>query len=167
MLKAKAKRANKVESPAEDSKGEPQANATVPTTPRPKPKAQPKSSAQPVPMILPPKAEAKPPEQKKGGKGNGKGKRGRSESRPERCEQQCIYFFWGSCKRGDQCRYEHQVGDAGQPVPVAPEIIQRFDDAVKRYGATRAQAKPKPAPRGGVSSSMIILSQMTGNVELC
>ena len=49
------------------------------------------------------------------------------------------------------------MGDDGQPVPVAPEIIQRFDDAVKRYGETRAQAKPKPAPRGGVSSSMIIL----------
>ena len=27
----------------------------------------------------------------------------------------------------------------------------------KRYSETRAQAKPKPAPRGGVSSSMIIL----------
>ena len=111
-------------------------------------------------MVSPPKTEAKaakPPEHKKGGKGNGKGKRGRSESRPERRKQQCIYFFRGSCQRGDQCRYEHQVGEDGQPVPVAPEIIQRFDDAVKRYGETRAQAKPKPAPRGGVSSSMIIL----------
>ena len=33
----------------------------------------------------------------------------------------------------------------------------RFEDAVKRCNETRAQAKPKPAPRGGVSSSMIIL----------
>ena len=49
------------------------------------------------------------------------------------------------------------MGDDGQPIPVAPEIIQRFEDAVKRYSETRAQAKPKPAPRGGVSSSMIIL----------
>ena len=152
-VKAKPKRALKVEIPAEDSKGETQANATVPTTPRPKPKAQPKSSAQPTP----PKTEAKPPEQKKGGKGNGKGKRGRSESRPEKRKQQCIYFFRGACQRGDQHRYEHQVGDDGQPVPVAPEIIQRFEDAVKGYSETRAQAKPKPAPRGGVSSSMIIL----------
>ena len=56
-----------------------------------------------------------------------------------------------------KCKYEHQVGDDGQPVPVAPEIIQRFEDAVKRYGETRATAKPKPAPRGGVSSSMLIL----------
>ena len=86
-----------------------------------------------------------------------KGKRGRSESRPEKRKQQCIYFFRGTCQRGDKCKYEHQVGDDGQPVPVAPEIIQRFEDAVKRYGETRAQAKPKPAPRGGVSSSMIIL----------
>ena len=120
-------------------------------------KHNPRATHSPVPMISPPKAEAKPPEQKKGGKGNGKGKRGRSESRPERRKQQCIYFFRGSCQRGDQCRYEHQVGDDGQPVPAAPEIIQRFDDAVKRYSETRAQAKPKPAPRGGVSSSMIIL----------
>ena len=33
---------------------------------------------------------------------------------------------------------------------MAPEIIQRFEDAVKRYSETRAPAKPKPAPRGGV-----------------
>ena len=156
-VKARPKRSTKVDLPAEESRGEPQANATVPTTPRPKPKAQPKSNAQPVPMISPLKAEAKPSEQKKGGKGNGKGKRGRSEPRPERRKQQCIYFFRGSCQRGDQCRHEHQVGDDGQPVPVAPELIQRFDDAVKRYSETRAQAKPKPAPRGGVSSSMLIL----------
>ena len=41
--------------------------------------------------------------------------------------------------------------------PFAPEIIQRFEDAVKRYNETRVQAKPKAAPRGGVSSSMLIL----------
>ena len=68
-----------------------------------------------------------------------------------------LFLQGGNCQRGDKCKYEHQVGDDGQPVPVAPEIIQRFEDAVKRYGETRAPAKPKPAPRGGVSSSMIIL----------
>ena len=144
-VKAKPKKVNKIEVPAEEIKGEAQANATVPTTPRPKPKAQPKNGTQPTP----PKAEAKPPEQKKGGKGSGKGKRGRSESRPEKRKQQCIYFFRGTCQRGDQCKYEHQVGDDGQPIPVAPEIIQRFEDAVKRYSETRAQAKPKPAPPWG------------------
>ena len=148
-VKAKPKKANKVEVPAEEIKGETQANATGPITPRPKPKAQPKNAAQ----STPPKTEPKPPEQNKGGKG----KRGRSESRPEKRKQQCIYFFRGTCQRGDKCKYEHQVGDDGQPIPVAPEIIQRFEDAVKRYSDTRAQAKPKPAPRGGVSSSMIIL----------
>ena len=35
--------------------------------------------------------------------------------------------------------------------------MQRFEDAVKRYNETRAQAKPKAAPRGGISSSMLIL----------
>ena len=133
-VKAKPKKANKVEVPTEETKGETQANATAgPITPRPKPKAQPKNATQPTP----PKMEPKPPEQNKGSKGAGKGKRGRSESRPEKRKQQCIYFF--------------------KPVPVAPEIIQRFEDAVKRYSETRGQAKPKPAPRGGVSSSMIIL----------
>ena len=156
-VKAKPKKANKVETPTEEVKSETQANATGPITPRPKAKVQPKNAAQPTP----PKTEQKPPEQNKGGKGSGKGKRGRSESRLEKRKQQCIYFFRGNCQRGDKCKYEHQVGDDGQPVPVAPEIIQRFEDAVKRYGETRAQAKPKAAPRGGVSSSMIILEPDT------
>ena len=70
-----------------------------------------------------------------------------------------MHSFLEICQRGDQCRYEHQVGDDGRPVPVGPEILQRFDDAVKRYNETRAQAqaKPKAAPRGGVSASMIVL----------
>ena len=61
--------------------------------------------------------------------------------------------------RGDQCRYEHQVGDDGRPVPVGPEILQRFDEAVKRYNESRAQAqaKPKAAPRRGVTASIIVL----------
>ena len=58
--------------------------------------------------------------------------------------KQCIHFFRGTCQRGDQCRYEHQIGDDGQPVPVGPEILQRFDDAVKRYNESRAQAQAKP-----------------------
>ena len=151
--KAKPKRANKVEIPTEEVKNETQANATGPITPRPKPKAQPKNVAQPTP----PKVEPKPQETNKGGKGTGKGKRGRSESRPEKRKQQCIYFFRGQCQRGDKCKYEHQVGDDGQPVPVAPEILKRFEDAVKKYNETPATAKPKAAPRGGVSSSMLIL----------
>ena len=103
-----------------------------------------------------------PQKQNKGGKGSGKGKRGRSESRFEKRQQQCIYFFRGNCQRGDKCKYEHQVGDDGQPVPVAPEIIKRFEDAVKRYQDARTQAKHKAAPRGGVSSSMIILESDYG-----
>ena len=152
-VKAKPKKVNKAEVPTEEVKSETQANATGPITPRPKAKVQPKNAAQPTP----PKIEQKPTEQNKGGKGSGKGKRGRSESRLEKRNQQCIYFFRGNCQRGDKCKYEHQVGDDGQPIPVAPEIIKRFEDAVKRYGETRAQAKPKAAPRGGVSSSMLIL----------
>ena len=74
-------------------------------------------------------------------------------------KQQCIHFYRGTCQRGEQCRYKHQVGDDGRPVPVGPGILQRFDEAVKRYNENRAQAqaKPKAAPRGGISSSMIVL----------
>ena len=79
-VKAKPKKANKVEVPTEEAKSETQANATGPITPRPKAKVQPKNAAQPTP----PKTEQKPPEQNKGGKGSGKGKRGRSESRFEK-----------------------------------------------------------------------------------
>ena len=77
----------------------------------------------------------------------------------EKKKQQCIYFYRGACQRGDECKCEHQVGDDGRPVPVGPEILQRFDDAVKRYSETRppAQAKPKAAPKRGVTASMILL----------
>ena len=156
-IKPKPKKANKVEITSDEpSKGETQINATTPTTPRPKPKVQPK--AYPHPQGTPAKVETKPPENKKEGKGSGKGKRGKSEPRMEKRKQQCIHFFRGTCQRGDQCRYEHQVG-GWKPVPVGPEILQRFDDAVKRYNETRAQAQaePKAVPRGGVAASMIIL----------
>ena len=152
-VKPKPKKINKVEvATDEPSKGEAQVNATTPTTPRPKPKAQSRSN----PQSTPTKVESKPPETKKGGTGGGKSE---SEPRVERRKQQCIHFFRGTCQKGDQCRYEHQVGDDGQAVPVGPEILQRFDDAVKRYSETRvqAEAKPKAAPRGGVSSPMIII----------
>ena len=139
-VKPKPKKANKVEITSDEpSKGETQINATTPTTPRPKPKAQPKA----YPQGNPAKVETKPPENKKEGKGSGKGKRGKSESQVEKRKQHCIHFLRGTCQKGDQCRYEHQVGDDGRPVPVGPEILQRFDDAVKRYNETRAQATSK------------------------
>ena len=118
-------------------------------------------------MISPPKAEAKPPEQKKGGKGNGKGKRGRSESRPERRKQQCVYFFRGSCQRGDQCRYEHQVGDDGQPVPVAPEITR--DLMMRSKDTVRLVLKPNQNQLRVEESlrQCSFLSQMTWNMESC
>ena len=48
-VKAKPKKANKVEVPTEEAKSETQANATGPITPKPKAKVQPKSAAQPTP----------------------------------------------------------------------------------------------------------------------
>ena len=155
-VRPKTKKANKVEVvPDEHNKGDVQANATTPTTPRPKPKAQPKGNSQSSPV----KVDTKPPDAKRGGKGGGKGKCGKSEPRMDKRKQQYIHFFRGTCQRGDQCRYEHQVGDDGQPIPVGPETLQRFDEAVKGYNENRAQAqaKPKAVPRGGISSSMIIL----------
>ena len=138
-VKPKPKKVSKVEvTPDEPIKGEAQINATTPTTLRPKPKAQPEGNSQSSPV----KVDNKPPDAKKG-------KRGKSEPRMDKRKQQCIHFFRGTCQRGDQCRYGHQIGDDGQPVPVGPEILQRFDDAVKRYNESRAQpqAKPKAAPR--------------------
>ena len=55
--------------------------------------------------------------------------------------------------------YEHQVGEDGRPIPVGPETLQKFDEAVKRYNEnrTQAQAKIKAAPLGGVTASVIVL----------
>ena len=77
----------------------------------------------------------------------------------EKRKQQCIPFFRGTCQKGVQCRYEHQVDNEGRPVPVGPEILQRFDEAVKRFNERKAQAKAKAVPRGGfgVAASMIVL----------
>ena len=155
-VKPKPNKANKVEVTSDEpSRGDTQVNAANPTTPKPKPKAQTKAS----PQATPAKVEGKPPGAKKDGKGGGKGKGGKSEPRVEKRKQQCIYFYRGTCQRGDQCKYEHQVGDDGNPVPVGPEILQRFDDAVKRYNETRlqTQAKAKSAPKRGVTASMLLL----------
>ena len=47
----------------------------------------------------------------------------------------------------------------GKPIPVGPEILQKHDEAVKRFNENKAQAQAKPAPRGGVgvAASMIVL----------
>ena len=152
-VKPKPKKANKLEVVSDEpAKSETQINATSPTTPRPKAKGQVKGNPQSI--------ESKPPDARKGGKGSGKGKRGKLEPKVEKAEkQQCIHFYRGTCQRGDQCRYEHQIGEDGRPVPVGPETLQRFDEAVKRYNENRAQtqAKPKAAPRGGITASMIVL----------
>ena len=112
-----------------------------------------------------PKNESIPPEAKKGGKGGGKGKHGKSESRPEKRKQQCIPFFRGTCQKGHQCKYEHQVDSDGRPVPVGPEILQRYDEAVKRFNKSRAQANQIM-----VTASMIVLdpeeSLQVQNVKL-
>ena len=136
----------------EQPKEETQSNAT---TPKPKAKGQ----ARGPPQSSPPKNKSKPPEAKKRGKGGGKSRRGKSESRPEKRKQQCIPFFRGTCQKGDQRKYELQVDRDGRPVPVGPEILQGYDEAVKRFNESRAQAKAKAAPRGGigVTTSMIVL----------
>ena len=155
-VKPKPKKANKVEvTPEEPVRTETQVNATAPTTPRPKSKGQAKGNSQGSPA----KVENKSPDGRKGGEGGGKGKRGKSEPRTDKRKQQCLNFYRGTCQRGDQCRYEHQVDEDGRPVPVGPEILQRFDEAVTRYNENKAQAqaKPKAAPRGGVTASMIVL----------
>ena len=135
--KPRPKRVNKVDVVVEEqSKEATQANAT---TPKPKAKGQGRGP----PQTSPPKHESKPPETKKGGKGGGQGKRGKSESRPEKTKHQYIPFFRGTCEKGDQCKCEHQVDNDERPVPVGPEILQSYDEAVKQFNENRAQAKRK------------------------
>ena len=42
---------------------------------------------------------------------------------------------------------------------MGPEILQKYDEAVKRFNDNKAQAKAKPAPKGGVgvTASTIVL----------
>ena len=114
-VKPKPKKANKLEvASVEPAKGvTDQCNHTYHTST--KPKGQAKSNSQSSPA----KVESKSSDARKGGKGGGKGKRGKSEPRTEKRKQQCIHFYRGTCQRGDQCRYEHQV-------------LQKFEEAVKR-----------------------------------
>ena len=153
-VKPNPKKVNKAEvTPGEPRKPETQVKATTPTPNQITQKGKYEDSQ------VPAKVEGQPEDAKKGGKSGGKGKNGMSEPRLEKRKQQCIHFFGGTCQRGDQCRYEHQGGEVGWPVPVGPEILQRFDEAVKRYNenTAQAQAKPKAAPRGRVTASIIVL----------
>ena len=81
--------------------------------------------------------------------------RSKSEPDREKRKQPCIPFFRGISRRGDQCNYEHQVDNEGKPIPVGPETLQRYDEAVKRSSDNKAKA----APRGGIgiTASMIVL----------
>ena len=70
-VKPKPKKVNKAEvAPEESIKTETQANATTPTTPRPKAKGQAKGASQ----ISPAKVESKSPDARKGGQGGDKGR---------------------------------------------------------------------------------------------
>ena len=91
------------------------------------------------------KAKPKKVNPKKTCQGAGKGKKGKPEQKPEKRRQQCIPFCRGACEKGDHCNYEHQVYSDGQPIPVGPEILQKDDEAVKRFNDNKAQAKAKSA----------------------
>ena len=141
-VKAKPKRANKVEIPAEDSKVRLRQMLLCQLHQDQNPKAQPKNSAQPAHQ----RQKLNHPSKRREVRAMVKVSVDALSPDLRSASRQCIHFFRGTCQRGDQCKYEHQVGDDGQllpPVPVTPEIIQRFEDAVKRYNETRAQAKPE------------------------
>ena len=67
-------------------------------------------------------------------------------------------FYRGTCKKGDHCNYEHQVDGDGKPIPVGPELLQKYDDAVKRLNDGKAKAKSGPKGGVGVVPSMIVLA---------
>ena len=103
-----------------------------------------------APPPSPVKDSPKTPEPKRAGKGSGKEKKGKPEGKPEKRRQQCTPFFRGNCKKADHCSYEHQVDGEGNPIPVGLETLQKYNEAVKRFNENKAQAKTKPAPRGGL-----------------
>ena len=141
-VKPKPNKVKKAEVTSEEpSEEETQINATTPTTPKPKAKGQTRGTSQTSPA----KVESKPPDAKKGGKGGGKGKRGKSEPRPEKRKQQCIPFFRRTCQDGDQCRYEHQVGEDGRPIPVGPKFSRSLTK--QSSGTMRAKTRFRPMLR--------------------
>ena len=143
VKKTKSRKANKVDFVVEEQPKEDFEVCAV--TPGPKSKGPRRGS----PPTSPPKTDLKPPEAKKGGKG-GEGKRSKSEPRPEN-ESSSAYCSTGESAKREitvHCNYEHQVDSNGNLVPVGPEILQKYDDAVKIEN--KAQAKAKSAFKGGV-----------------
>ena len=129
-VKPNTKKANKAEVTVEESpKEETQADAT---TPKPKAKGQGRGT----PQTSPAKVESKPPEAKEA-KVEAR-ESVESQSQNQKRKQQCNPFLRGTCQKGDQCKYEHQVDNDGRPIPVGPEILQKYDEAVKRFNESRA-----------------------------
>ena len=57
-----------------------------------------------------------------------------------------------------------------KPVPVGPELLQRYDEAAKRFNESKTQGKSKATPKGGngISASMITLDpEGEEEVETC
>ena len=50
----------------------------------------------------------------------------------------------GNCKKGDYCNYEHQADGDGKPIPVGPEALQKYDEAVKRFQEIGSMQRPNP-----------------------
>ena len=95
---------------------------------------------------------------RKGAREEGKEKANRSRD-PREGNSSAYHSTEDSDKRGDHCNCEDQLNSDGEPIPVGPEILQKHDEAVKRFNENKAQAKAKSAPKGGVgiSASMIVL----------
>ena len=147
MKATKVRKVNKAEIVVEEqSKEDPQVCAV---TPRPKSKGPKRAHLQPVL----PKLILSHLNQEKGAREEEK-VRGVDLSQDLRNGSRSAYRFTEeSVRKGDHCNYAHQVDSNGKPVPVGPEILQRYDDAVKRFNESKAQAKAKSAPKGGFGFS--------------
>ena len=53
--------------------------------------------------------------------------------------QQCIRFFRNTCTRGQQGDYGRILGSDSKPLPIAPELLARYD----KHAAAKEEAKKK------------------------
>ena len=99
---------------------------------------------------------------KQDGPGKGKASPGKgsdkNQARPvlSKKGQRCVRIFRGICSRGQQCDYGHILGPDGKPLPIAPELLARYD----KRAADRREAKKRALQ---FSTQMLMLDYFGAN----
>ena len=63
-----------------------------------------------------------------------------------------MYSILPKCKKGDYCNFERQVDADGIPIPVRPDFLEKYDEAVLRFNENKAQGKGKPTTKEKLES---------------